>query len=136
MRLDDCRMIELPTVKEDRGKLTFMESGSHVPFAIERVYYMYEVPGGAMRGGHAHKEEHQFIIALSGSFDAILDDGSQTRRIHLGRPDSGLHVCPMIWLYLENFSPGSVCMVLASNRYDENDYCSDYAAFTRAGREA
>jgi hypothetical protein len=121
-----CRLIDLPKVADPRGNLTFIEGGRHVPFEIQRVYYLYDVPGGAERGGHAHKGLHQLIIAMSGSFDVILDDGRERKRIHLNRSYYGLYVCPMIWRELDNFSSGSVCMALASNLYDESDYYRDY----------
>jgi len=127
--LDQCRMIELPKIADQRGNLTFVEGGGHIPFDIARVYYLYDVPGGAERGGHAHKELRQLIIAMSGSFDVVLDDGLQKRRFHLNRSYQGLLVVPMIWRELDNFSSGSVCMVLASNRYEEADYYRDYAAY-------
>jgi len=127
--LDLCGMIDLPKITDCRGNLTFIEGGRQIPFAIQRVYYLYDVPGGAERGGHAHKELHQLIIAMSGSFDVTLDDGENKKRFHLNRPYNGLYVCPMIWRELDNFSSGSVCMVLASNRYDEADYYRDYEAF-------
>lgn len=127
-----CQLIELPRIHDRRGNLTFIEGGRHIPFAIERVYYLYDVPGGAERGGHAHKALQQLIIAMSGSFDVVLDDGRSTRRIHLNRSYIGLCVGKMIWRELENFSSGSVCMVLASNRYDEDDYYRDYAEFRSA----
>lgn len=127
--IDDCRLIELPKIGDPRGNLTFIEGGVHVPFAIERVYYLYDVPGGAERGGHAHRALHQLIVAMSGSFDVVLDDGRRRRQVHLNRSYVGLFVCPMIWRELTNFSSGSVCMVLASNRYDEADYYRDYAQF-------
>lgn len=130
--IDLCRMIELPKIHEPRGNLTFIEGGRHVPFEIQRVYYTYDVPGGSERGGHAHKGLHQLIIAMSGSFDVVLDDGKEKKRVHLNRSYNGLYVCPMIWRELDNFSSGSVCMVLASNRYDEDDYYRDYGAFMRA----
>lgn len=130
--IENCRIIELPRINDPRGNLTFIEGGHHVPFEIKRVYYLYDVPGGAERGGHAHKALHQLIIAMSGSFDVILDDGRDKNRVHLNRSYQGLYVCPMIWRELDNFSSGSVCMVLASNRYDEEDYYRDYAAFMRA----
>lgn len=129
MGLDACRIIELPKISDPRGNLTFIEGGSHIPFHIQRVYYLYDVPGGAERGGHAHRELHQLIIAMSGSFDVVLDDGRQKKRFHLNRSYYGLYVCPMIWRELDNFSSGSVCMVLASNRYDEGDYYREYDAF-------
>jgi len=130
--LNDCRIIELPKITDPRGNLTFIEGDHHVPFDIRRVYYLYDVPGGAERGGHAHKELSQLIVAMSGSFDVLLDDGREKRRFHLNRSYYGLYVCPMIWRELDNFSSGSVCMVLASNRYDEADYYRDYDQFLKA----
>ncbi len=132
MSIQNCNIIDLPKIHDPRGNLTFIEGGNHIPFDIQRVYYLYDVPGGAERGGHAHKELHQLIIAMSGSFDVIIDDGKEKQRIHLNRSYNGLYVCPMIWRELDNFSSGSVCMVLASNQYDESDYYRDYAAFMRA----
>ena len=105
------------------------ESAKHVPFAIERVYYLYDVPGGSDRGSHAHKTLHQFIVAMSGSFDVVLDDGNQKRRFHLNRSYYGLNMCPMMWRDLDNFSSGAVCMVLASAHYDEADYIRDHSVF-------
>jgi hypothetical protein len=125
-------MIDLPKIGDPRGNLTFIEGGRHVPFDIRRVYYLYDVPGGAERGGHAHKDLHQLIIAMSGSFDVVLDDGFNKKRIHLNRSYNGLYVCPMIWRELDNFSSGSVCMVLASNHYDELDYYRNYDEFLKA----
>ena len=130
--LDACQMVSLPKIADPRGNLTFIEGGNHIPFEIRRVYYLYDVPGGAERGGHAHKGLHQLIIAMSGSFDVVLDDGANKKRVHLNRSYNGLYVCPMIWRELDNFSSGSVCMVLASNKYDKEDYYRDYAEFTRA----
>ena len=124
-----CKIIDLPKISEPRGNLTFVEGGEHIPFDIQRVYYLYDVPGGAERGGHAHKELHQLIIAMSGSFDVVLDDGQEKKRFHLNRSYFGLYVCPMIWRELDNFSSGSVCMVLASNKYTEDDYYRNYAEF-------
>ena len=132
MLIQDCRIIELPKITERRGNLTFIEGGRHVPFEIRRMYYLYDVPGGAERGGHAHKALHQLIIAMSGSFDVILDDGYEKKRFHLNRSYYGLYVCPMIWRELDNFSSGSVCVVLASNLYEESDYFRDYNHFLRA----
>lgn len=132
MSLIDCRLIELPKIKDARGNLTFIEGGIHVPFPIQRVYYLYDVPGGADRGSHAHKHLHQFIVAMSGSFDLVLDDGHSKKRFHLNRSYFGLYLCPMIWRDLDNFSSGSVCMVLASERYDETDYIRDYNQFLAA----
>jgi dTDP-4-dehydrorhamnose 3,5-epimerase-like enzyme len=132
MQLKKCHMIDLPKINDPRGNLTFIEGERHVPFEIRRVYYLYDVPGGAERGGHAHKELHQLIVAMSGSFDVVLDDGFEKQRIHLNRSYNGLYVCPMIWRELDNFSSGSVCMVLASNHYDEADYYRDYQEFLKA----
>lgn len=131
-----CRLIGLPKVADARGNLTFVEGGEHVPFDIRRVYYLYDVPGGAERGGHSHKKLHQLLIALSGSFDVILDDGRQRVRQHLNRSYTGLYIPPMIWREIDNFSGGSVCLVLASERFDEADYYRDYDQFRRALRVA
>jgi len=130
--LSECRLIELPKITDPRGNLTAVESSIQVPFEIRRVYYLYDVPGGATRGGHAHKALQQLIIAMSGSFDILLDDGREQRRFHMNRSYFGLYVCPMTWRELDNFSSGSVCLVLASQRYSEDDYYRDYAAFLQA----
>lgn len=132
MDINLCRVIQLPKISDPRGNLTFVESGNQIPFDIQRVYYLYDVPGGAERGGHAHKELQQLIIAMSGSFDVVLDDGQRKKRVHLNRSYTGLYVCPMIWRELDNFSSGSVCMVLASNKYDEADYYRNYEDFMQA----
>jgi hypothetical protein len=132
MSIERCQMIDLPKIHDPRGNLTFVESNNQIPFAIERVYYLYDVPGGSDRGGHAHKELHQLIIAMSGSFDVVLDDGKDKKRVHLNRSYNGLYICPMIWRELDNFSSGAVCMVLASTKYDEADYYRDYSEFMRA----
>ena len=129
MDVEKCTMIDLPKISDPRGNLTFIEGSRHVPFDIQRVYYLYDVPGGAERGGHAHKALHQLIIAMSGSFDVLLDDGRNKKRVHLSRSYNGLYICPMIWRELDNFSSGSVCMVLASNKYEESDYYRDYQEF-------
>lgn len=135
MNIKDCRIIDLPKITDPRGNLTFIEGGGrHVPFDIKRVYYLYDVPGGAERGGHGHKALHQLIIAMSGSFDVLLDDGYEKKRFHLNRSYYGLYVCPMIWRELDNFSSGSVCMVLASNLYDEEDYYREYDPFIETVR--
>jgi hypothetical protein len=132
MPIEQCRLIELPKISNPFGNLTFIEAQRQIPFAIERVYYLYDVPGGAERGGHAHKGLHQLIIAMSGSFDILLKDGANERRFHLNRSYYGLYICPMIWRELDNFSSGSVCMALASNLYDEADYYRDYDQFLGA----
>lgn len=134
MALQHCRIIELPRITDPRGNLTFIEGQRHIPFDIRRVYYLYDVPGGAERGGHAHKALSQLIVAMSGSFDVVLNDGSESKRIHLNRSYQGLYVCPMIWRELDNFSSGSVCMVLASNEYDESDYYRNYNNYLLALR--
>lgn len=131
MNIDNCKIVELPKITDPRGNLTFIEGGDHIPFDIQRVYYLYDVPGGAERGGHAHKGLHQLIVAMSGSFDVVLDDGNNKKRVHLARSYYGLYVCPMIWRELDNFSSGSVCMVLASNKYDEADYYRNYNDFMK-----
>ena len=134
MALADCKLVDLPRINDPRGNLTFIEGGRHVDFDIRRVYYLYDVPGGSERGGHAHKALRQLIIAMSGSFDVHLDDGKDKKVFHLNRSYVGLYVCPMIWRELDNFSSGSVCMVLASNLYDEADYYRDYQQFMNARR--
>ena len=132
MPLSDCNILELPIVHDRRGNLTFVEEFKHIPFDLKRVYYLYDVPGGSQRGGHAHKNLHQLIVAMSGSFDVVLDDGKDKTRFHLNRSYQGLYVCPMIWREMDNFSSGSVCMVLASDFYDEQDYFRDYSEFMRS----
>jgi len=132
--IDRCRLIELPRITDPRGDLTFIEAGRHVGFEVKRVYYLYNVPGGAERGGHAHRRLEQLIVAMSGVFDVTLDDGSVRKTIALTRPYQGLYICPMVWRELSNFSPAAVCMVLASTWYDEGDYYRDYQEFLRTVR--
>src|SRR6185295_20114930 len=132
MSLKDCRIVELPRINDPRGNLTFIESKHHLPFEFKRIFYLYDVPGGAVRAGHALKSCHQFVIAASGSFDVILDDGSQNQRFHLNRSYYGLHIPPLIWREIDNFSSGSVSMVLASEFYTEDDYYRDYSEFLHA----
>jgi len=129
MPLKDCRFIDLPKIEDARGNLTFIEGMNHIPFDIKRVYYLYDVPGGSDRGAHAHKELQQFMIAMSGSFDVVLDDGVDKQRFQLNRSYFGIYICPMMWRYIDNFSSGAVCMVLASAPYDEADYIRDYDEF-------
>jgi dTDP-4-dehydrorhamnose 3,5-epimerase-like enzyme len=133
--IDQCLILNLPRINDPRGNLTFVEAGRHIPFNIQRVYYLYDVPGGAERGGHAHKALHQFIIAMSGSFDIHLDDGKSKKTIHMNRSYYGLYVCPMIWREIDNFSSGAVCMVLASDFYDESDYFRSYNEFLTAATD-
>lgn len=134
MPLNDCRLIELPKITDPRGNLTFVEGGNHIPFDIRRVYYLYDVPGGSDRGAHAHRKLHQFVVAMSGSFDIVLDDGDRQRRFHLNRSYYGLYICPMMWRTLDNFSSGGVCMVLASEVYDPADYIREHNEFLSLAR--
>ena len=134
-RIEQCKLIDLPVITDPRGNLTFIECNRHIPFEIKRVYYLYDVPGGASRAGHGHKKLHQLVIAMSGSFDIVIDDGFQKKRFHLNRSYQGLYLCPMMWRDIDNFSGGSVCMVLASDYYDEGDYYREYPEFLRAARE-
>jgi len=127
--IKDCKIIELPKISDPRGNLTFIEGGGQIPFDIQRVYCLYYVPGGSERGGHAHKNLEQLIIAMSGSFDVVLDDGYEKKRFHLNRSYYGLYVNTMVWRELDNFSSGSVSMVLASNKYTEDDYLRSYEEF-------
>lgn len=134
MPLGDCQIIELPKIQDHRGNLTFIEADRHVPFEIKRVYYLYDVPGGATRAAHGHRSLHQLMIAMSGSFDVTLDDGKEKKLFHLNRSYFGLYIPPMMWRDLDNFSSGAVCMVLASDYYDENDYFRNYDNFLKAAR--
>jgi dTDP-4-dehydrorhamnose 3,5-epimerase-like enzyme len=136
MPVGGSKIIDLPKVADARGNLTFIEANRHVPFDIRRVYYLYDVPGGAERGGHSHKTLQQILIALSGSFDVVLDDGQRRVRHHLNRSYSGLYIPPMVWREIDNFSSGSVCLVLASEYFDEADYFRCYNEFCRATRRA
>ena len=132
----DCTIVELDKHHSDRkGNLTVVENGNTLPFDVKRVYYIYDVPSGESRGAHAHKELSQLIVAASGSFSVTLDDGEVKRTFLLNRPYQGLYVVPGIWRTLEDFSSGSVCMVLASQIYDENDYIRDYEEFKRYKQE-
>ncbi len=132
----DCRLIELPTVPDPRGKLSIVESERQIPFEIKRFYYLYDVPAGATRGGHAHRTLEQFVVGMSGSFDVRLSDGSEDVHVTLRQPNVGLYIPSMIWRDMVNFSYGSVCAVLASDFYDEPDYYRDYEAFLTARRSA
>ncbi len=136
MSISNCHFIDLPKIHEPRGNLSFIEGGRHIPFDIKRVYYIYDVPGGAERGGHAHRKVQQFMIAMSGSFDVVLDDGRHKHRFHLNRSYYGLYLSSMVWREMENFSSGSICMVLASEFYEEEDYYRDYNQFLRAVEES
>jgi len=134
MTISKCKIIEFPIIHDPRGNLTFIENSRHIPFDIKRIYYLYDVPGGAERAGHAHKTLHQVIIAMSGSFDILLDDGYEKKKFHLNRSYYGLYICPMIWRTIDNFSSGSVCLVLASDFYSEEDYYRNYDEFLKAVR--
>ena len=128
----DCTVIELDRHHSDRkGNISVVENGKDIPFNVKRAYYLYDVPGGESRGGHAHKELSQFIIAASGSFTVTLDDGHVRRTFTLNRPYHGLYVVPGIWRTLDDFSSGAVCMVLASEKYDASDYIRDYQEFLK-----
>ncbi|HOF81827.1 MAG: FdtA/QdtA family cupin domain-containing protein [Bacteroidales bacterium] len=122
----DCGILPLNKIHNRAGNITIVEGGVNLPFEIQRIYYLYDIPGGEDRGGHAHKELRQLIVAASGSFDVILDDGKVKRTVSLNRPYQGLLIVPGIWRELTNFSSGSVCLVLASMEYDELDYIRDY----------
>lgn len=136
MSVDDAEIVTLPRITNPKGNLTAIEEHVHVPFDIRRVYYLYDVPGGENRGGHAHRALEQFIIAVSGSFEVVLDDGNSRRSYFLNRSYYGLYVPPMLWRELENFSSGSVCLVLASEPYDEADYIREYDEFVAAATRA
>jgi len=125
----NCNVFTLPKIHNRSGNITALNNSMDLPFDILRVYYLYDIPGGELRGGHAHKELQQLIIAVSGSFDINLDDGLNKKTVSLNRPYYGLHVIPGIWRELSNFSSGAVCLVLASHEYDENDYIRDYSKF-------
>lgn len=137
-QLQKCCLIEFPKMIEDkgnhRGYLSYIEGNNQIPFDIARIYYLYDVPGGSVRGGHAHKKLQQVIIAIAGSFDVILNDGHDKLVIHLDRAYQGFYISNMIWRELGNFSSGSVSLVLASLRYDEKDYYRDYNQFVQAVR--
>lgn len=125
----DCSLLELPKIHNPQGNITSINGNIEVPFEINRVYYLYDIPGGESRGGHAHKNLHQLIVAASGSFDLIIDDANVKKTVHLSRPYMGLYMPPGLWRELDNFSSGAICLVLASNEYLESDYIRDYSDF-------
>ncbi len=127
----DCSIVVLPRIKNRSGNITPIHGSVEVPFDVKRVFYLYDIPGGESRGAHAHKECHQFLIAASGSFEILLDDGKVKRLIQLNRPYQGLHIPPMIWASEINFSSGSICLVLASEKYADEDYIRDYDSFLK-----
>lgn len=134
MTISDCRLIDASRVVDPRGSLAVLEVGEHIPFMVQRAYYLYDVPAGAQRGGHAHKALHQLFIAAAGGFDLVLHDGIDTQRVRLHSPHQALYVGPMIWRELEAFSEGTVCLVLASAPYDESDYYRNFEEFLDAVR--
>jgi dTDP-4-dehydrorhamnose 3,5-epimerase-like enzyme len=135
MNINDIKIIELPKILDERGNLSFVEEDNHIPFKIERSYWIYDVPGGEIRGGHSYKKNEEFIIALSGSFDLILDDGMNKRTFTLNRSYFGVYVPSGIWRHLENFSTNSLCFILASTEYNEKDYIRDYEQFLLTKKE-
>ena len=126
--INDCQILDIPKIEDRRGNLSVVEKDC-IPFDIKRVYYLYDVPSDAYRGGHAHKEQQQFLIALSGSFEVCVKDEKNETRIMLNKPNKGLHIPPGIWRELDNFSSGSVCLVLASDVFDEDDYIRNFKEF-------
>lgn len=136
MGLEQCRLIDLPKIADPRGNLTFLEGARHIPFEIKRVFYLYDVPGGAARAGHALRTCQQFLIAMSGSFDVLLDDGFEKTKFQLNRSYYGLYLPPMIWREIDNFSSGAVCLALASEPYSEGAYYRDYDEFVKAAKAA
>lgn len=135
MNIQDCKLINLPKIADPRGNLTFLEGGNHIPFEIKRLFHLYDVPGGERRAGHALQTCDQFLIAMSGSFDVLIDDGRENRRFQLNRSYQGLYIPPLIWRELDNFSSGSVCAVLASEPYREAGYYRTYESFLSAVKE-
>jgi len=129
--LNDIKIIDLPVIEDSRGNLAFIQEGI-VPYAFKRVYYLFDVPSGAERGGHAHIEQNEVLIALSGSFDVMLDDGNQKQRYTLNRPGKGLHITTGIWRELENFSSGAICLVIAEDVFSEADYIREYDDFLKS----
>jgi len=127
----DCNIIPLKKIHNTAGNITVLEGNKNIPFDINRIYYLYDIPGGESRGGHAHKELKQLLIAVSGCFDILLDDGLNKKVVNLNRPDFGLLIVPGIWRELFGFSSGAICLVIASHRYDENDYYRDYDKFKK-----
>ena len=127
----DCQVLSLSKIHNPAGNITIVEGELNIPFHIERIYYLYDIPGGESRGGHAHKELHQLIVAASGSFEVLLDDGINKKIVRLNRPNYGLLVVPGIWRELFEFSSGAICMVLASHKYDETDYIREYDSFSK-----
>lgn len=130
-KVDDCKVIDLPIAHNTNGNITVLENNMNLPFNIRRIYYLYDVPMGAERGGHAHYELQQYVVAASGSFTFILDDGENKKEIFLNHPNKALHIVPGIWREMKDFSSGSICLVLASIEYSESDYIRDYTTFLK-----
>jgi len=124
-----CEVVELPKIENRAGNITALENNKNIPFSVKRVFYLYDIPGGKDRGAHAHKECHQFLVAVTGSFDVVLDDGNNRKTVNLNRSYYGLHIPPGIWASEKNFSSGAICLVLASHRYYETDYLRNYKEF-------
>jgi hypothetical protein len=131
-RIDACKYLDLPKINDRQGNLTFVEGDHHVPFDVQRVFYIYDVPSGADRGAHAHRTLHQVLVCISGSFDVLVDDGFEQATFTLNRPWRGLHVPPMIWASEASFAPGTVCLVLTSAPFDEKDYIREHQVFLQA----
>ena len=127
----DCNIIELPKVKNRAGNITVLENNIEIPFSVKRIFYLFDIPGGESRGAHSHKQCHQFLVAASGSFEILLDDGKVKKTVQLNQPYRGLHIPPGIWASEINFSSGAICLVLASHEYDESDYIRDYEEFLK-----
>ena len=132
MFIDNCKLYDLPKITDPRGNLTYLESGVHLPFEVKRVFYLYDIPTGESRGAHAHKVLQQFLVCLSGSFDVEVNDGFESKKIHLNRPWRGLYIPPMIWAAEINFDPGSICLVFASELFNEADYYRNYDEYLNA----
>lgn len=133
--LEQCEILELPKIADPRGNLTFVEGGNHIPFDIKRVFYLYDVPGGEMRAGHSNIHSEQFIIAMSGSFDVVVDDGIEKKTFSLNRAHYGLYLPTNVWREIDNFSSGAVCLVLTSTTYTPDDYIREYDAFLTSVKE-
>jgi dTDP-4-dehydrorhamnose 3,5-epimerase-like enzyme len=133
-KINEVHLIELPKINDPRGNLTFIESGMHVPFEVKRNYWIYDVPSGMWRDGHAFKEQQEFIVSLSGSFDVVVNDGKQEQTFHLARPQIGLYVPNMVWRHIDNFSTNSVALVLSSTHYAPEDYIEDFELFKELKR--
>lgn len=131
MSVFECDLLHLKKIGDRNGHITSINNNQEIPFAVKRIFYLYDIPGGESRGAHAHRECHQFLVAASGSFEVLLDDGITKRQVLLNRPDLGLHIPPGIWASEINFSSGSICLVLASHEYNEADYLRDYKDYLK-----